>query len=138
MMSLTKESQMDKAKGALRDVVSYADEVVRDERLRADIRAAIGHGATARDRLKKDIADGGITTRLAGDKKLRKNLLALLDDLDSAGDRMRRRKRHRARNVLLIIAGTGAVVAAIPGIRHFLARRRHEFANVAGSNATGA
>lgn len=135
MISLTRETQLDKARGALRDVVSYADEVVRDERLRADIRAAVGHGATATDRLKKSIADGGITTRLAGDKKLRKNLRALLDDLDSAGDRMRRKKRHRARNVLLMIAGTGAVIAAIPGIRHYLAQRKTESANLGSRGA---
>jgi len=135
MISLTRETQMDKARGALQDVVSYAHEVVRDERLRADIRAAVGHGATATDRLKKDIADGGITTRLARDKKLRKNLRALLDDLDSAGDRMRRKKGHRARNLLLIVAGTGAVMAAIPGIRQLLAQRKTESASV---GATGA
>ena len=135
MFSLTRETQMDKAREALRDVVSYADEVIRDERLRADIRAAVGHGATATDRLKKDIADGGITTRLARDKKLRKHLRALLDDLDSAGDRMRRKKRHRARNVLLVVAGTGAVIAAIPGIRQRLARRKTDSASVGASGA---
>ena len=127
MLSLTRETQMDKAKDALRDVVSYADEVIRDERLRADIRAAVGHGTKAGDRVKKDIDAGGITTRLAADRKLRTNLRAMLDDLDSAGERVRRKQGHRARKVLFIVASTAAVVAAISTIRHFLTRRTPEF-----------
>ena len=132
MLRITSETQMDKAKDALRNVVSYADEVIRDERLRTDIRAAVGHGAKASERVKKDIDAGGISSRLAADRKLRKNLRALLDDLDSAGERVRRKKGHRARNVLLIVAGTGVLVAAISGIRHLLTRRTSEF------DATGA
>jgi hypothetical protein len=86
MLSLTKESQMDKAKRTMQDVVSYAQEGVRDERLRADLQAAIAHGAKASGRVKRDIEAGGVSTRLATDKKLRKNLRAMLDDLEDAGE----------------------------------------------------
>ena len=127
MPSLTRKTQIDKAKQALRDAVAYADEVVRDERLRADIRAAVGHGTKASDRLKKEIDAGGISARLTSDTKLRKELRAMLDDLDSAGQRMQRKKGHRARSVLLVIAGAGAVVAAISGLRHVLAHRTPGF-----------
>jgi hypothetical protein len=120
MLSLTRESRMDKAKEALREVISYADDVVRDERLRADIRAAVGHGANASDRVKRAIDTGGITTRLADDKKLRKDLRALLDDLDNASARLRRKKRHRARNVLLIVTSAGAALAVVPNVRRWL------------------
>jgi hypothetical protein len=111
---------MDKAREALRDVLSYADEVVRDERLRADIRAAVGHGANASGRVKRAIDTGGITTRLADDKKLRKDLRALLDDLDNVSTRLRRRRRHRVRNVLLIVTSAGAALAVIPNVRRWL------------------
>ena len=128
MLSLTPKTQIDKARHALRDAVAYADEVVRDERLRADIRAAVGHGTKASDRLRKEIDAGGISARLTSDAKLRKNLRAMLDDLDSAGQRMRRKKGHRARSVLLVIAGAGAaVVAAISGLRYVLAQRTPGF-----------
>jgi hypothetical protein len=120
---------MDKAKETLRDVISYADEVIRDERLRSDIRAAVGHGAKASDRVKSDIDTGGITTRLARDKKLRKNVRALLDDLDNASERIRRKKGHRSRNVLLIIASAGALLAAIPNVRRWLAPGTSELAS---------
>ena len=137
MVSLTRDSQMDKAKETLRDVVSYADEVIRDERIRADIRAAVGHGSKASDRVKKDLSAGGITTRLASDKKLRKDLRRMIDDLDSASERIRRKKSHRVRNVLLIVASAGAALAVIPGIRQWLARdRTSEFMSATPGDAT--
>jgi hypothetical protein len=126
MLTLTRKSQMEKAKETLRDVVSYADEVIRDERLRADIRAAVAHGSQASDRMKRGIAADGITTHLVGDKRLRKDLRGLLDDLDSASERIHRKKEHRARNVLVVVASAGAVLATIPNVRHWLAQRTSE------------
>jgi hypothetical protein len=104
----------------VRDAVAYADEIASDERLRADLRAAMGHGAEASERIRKDIASGSIANRLASDQKLRKKVRAMLDDLDSAGDRMRRRKRHRLRNALLVLGGVGLVVAFLPAARRWL------------------
>jgi hypothetical protein len=126
MLSLTRETQLDKAKKTLREVVSYADQIARDERLRADIRSAAGHGAKASERVKKDLDGGGISTRLAADKKLRRNLRAMLDDLDSASDRVRRRNSHRVRNVLLMLVGAAAALVAVPKIRLWLSDRAAE------------
>ena len=123
MLSLTRDSQMDRAKETLRGLISYGDELIRDERLRADIQAAVGHGVKAGDRVKADIEPDGITAQLASDKKLRKHLGALLDNLESASDRVRRKKSHRVRNVLLIIAGASAVLAFVPNVRRRLSRR---------------
>lgn len=122
MLTLKRQSQMDKAKETLRDVVSYADEVVRDERLRGDILAAIGHGAEAGDRFRADVDAGGITTRLAADKKLRRNLRRALDDLENASDRLRRKRRHRVRNIVLIAAAAGVVAAIAPSARRWFAQ----------------
>jgi hypothetical protein len=126
MLTLKRQSQMDKAKETLRDVVSYADEVVRDERLRGDILAAIGHGAEAGDRFRADIDAGGITTRLAADKKLRRNLRRALDDLENASDRLRRKRRHRVRNIVLIAAAAGVVAAIVPSARRWFAQAEVE------------
>jgi hypothetical protein len=123
MLGLTRKSRMERVKDALRDAISYTDELARDERLRSDIRSAIGHGAEARDRVRADIADGRVTSRLAEDKKLRKNLRALLEDLESAGERARRKRTHRVRNALLIAAGTGAAVVAVPSARRWISSR---------------
>ena len=136
--ALRETARWTKAKGTLRDVVSYADEVIRDERIRADIRAAVGHGSRAGARVKEDVNAGdGITTRLASNKKLRRDLRRMLDDLDSAGERMRRRKTHRVRNVLLIVASAGAALAVIPSIRQWLGRQRtSDFTSAMPGDAT--
>jgi hypothetical protein len=126
MLTLTRQSQMDKAKETLRDIVSYADEVVRDERLRGDILAAIGHGAEAGDRVRADIDAAGITTRLAADKKLRRKLRATLDDLDNASQRLRRKRRHRIRNIVLVAGAATTVAALMPSARRWLAGRPGE------------
>jgi hypothetical protein len=123
MLGLTRETQMDKARKTLRDVIAYAEEVARDERLRADIRAAAGHGTKASERIKRDVDAGGITARLAGDKKLRRSLRAMLDDLDSASDRVRHAKSHRLRNLLLTLGGAVAAVAALAKLRPWLSER---------------
>jgi hypothetical protein len=117
MLSRTKESQIDKATNTMRDFVKYAQEVARDERLRADMRAALDHGSTASRRLKKDVQAGGIYAKLAADKKLRKNLRAMLDDLDDAIQRVRPERTHRLRNALLVLGGAVAAALALPRVR---------------------
>ena len=108
MLGLTRETQMDKARKTLRNVVSYVEDVTGDERLRADVRDAAVHGVKASERVRKDFDGHGITSRLADDRKLRKNLRAMLDDLDSAADRMRGKKRHRTRNILVLFGAAAA------------------------------
>ena len=122
LLTRSRDTQMDKAKRTMRDVVKYAQEVAQDERLRADVSAALGHGSKAGDRLKQDLADGGdgIYSRLADDKKLRKNLRAMLDDLDAAGDRLRRKESHRLRNAMLVVGGVVAAAVAIPRLRSWI------------------
>ena len=123
MLTRSRDTQMYKAKRTLRDVVKYAQEVAQDERLRSDVSAALAHGSKASDQLKKDIQAGGIYSRLAADTKLRKNLRAMLDDLDAASGRVRRKKSHRIRNFVLMVAGVGAAALAFPKIRPWLTER---------------
>lgn len=121
MLGLTRQSRMEKAKDALREAVSYTDGLMRDERLRSHVRSAVDHGAVATERVRADIGAGNITSRLAADKKLRKNLRALIDDIDRANDRLRRKRTHRVRNALVIVAGTGVAVAVVPNARRWVA-----------------
>jgi hypothetical protein len=120
VLTRSKDTQMDKARRTVRDVVKYAQEVARDERLRADVSAALAHGSKAGDQLKKDIQAGGIYSRLAEDRKLRRNLRAMLDDLDSASDRVRRKKSHRLRNFVLMLVGAIGAAAAFVKIRSWI------------------
>jgi hypothetical protein len=112
---------MDRVKGALKEAASYSDALARDGRLRSDLRAAIGHGSVASQRIRRDFAAGRITTRLARDRKLRRNVRELFHDLERASERIQNRHRsHRVRNALLLIGGTGAVVAAVPSTRRWV------------------
>jgi hypothetical protein len=44
----------------------------------------------------------------------------MLDDLDSAGARVRRKKSHRLRNFVLMVAGVVAAALALPKIRSWI------------------
>lgn len=118
---------MDKAKRTMQDVVRYAQQVAGDERLRADLSAALAHGSKASDQLKKELRAGGNYSRLATDEKLRKHLRAMLDDLDAASKRVRPEKSHRIRNLLLMIAAGVAAALAFPRIRPWLTERTEGF-----------
>lgn len=121
MLSRTKESQLEKATNMVRDVVKHAQAVTQDERLRADFRSALDHGAKASRRLKNDMRAGSYT-RVVSDKKLRKDLRAMLDDLDEVGGRIRG-KSHRIRNALLLLAGAVGAAFAFPRVRAWLQAR---------------
>lgn len=127
MLTRSRENQMEKAKRTVQDVVRYAQQVAGDERLRADVSAALAHASKAGDQLKKEIRAGGSYSGLANDAKLRKNLRAMLDDLDAASTRIRPKKAHRIRNLLLMLVGGVAAALAFPRIRPWLTERTENF-----------
>jgi len=126
VLTRSRDSQMEKAKRTVRDVMRYAQDVAQDERLRADVSSALAHGSKASGQLKKDIQADGIYSRLAADKKLRKNLRAMLDDLDAAGHRVRR-KSHRVRTFVLMLVGVAGAALAFSKSRPWLTKRTETF-----------
>jgi hypothetical protein len=123
MLTRTRETQIQRATRTTRDIVEYAREVARDERLRADVSAALAHGSKASQQLKTNLQMGGTYSTLATDKKLRKNVRAMLDDLDAASSRLRRKKSRRGRALVLMLAGAVAAALAFPRIRPWLTER---------------
>ena len=117
------KSRTERATDALKTALSHVDELMRDERLRSDIRSAVGHAAVAAHRVRKDSGVPGLTSRLAADRALRKNLRSLLDDVDNAGGRVRRKTSHRFRNALLVAGATGAIFAVVPNTRRWARER---------------
>lgn len=105
-----------------KDALVYLDELIRDERLRANIASAAGHGLVAADRIRRGSGLAGAGDRIESDTKLRKNLKALLHDLDEAGDRVQRRPRHRLRNALLVLGAGGTAVAVASYAKRLLAK----------------
>lgn len=108
-----RESRTKKAKDMLSDALTYADDLVRDERMRSDLRSALDHGLAASRRLRTDTGLAGLTERLESDKTLKKNVRSMLDDLDRAAGRARRRTSHRMRNSILVLAGAAMAVVGI-------------------------
>lgn len=124
MFGFNRESRADKVTEALKTAASYADDVLRDSKLHGDIRSAADHSSVVAARVQKDLGSVALVTRLIEDKKLRKHLKALIEDLDSAGTRMRRKRSHRLRNALLI-AGVGSLVVAVPDVRRWVSTHVH-------------
>jgi hypothetical protein len=132
MMFGLRRRTSNRTRDTLKDVFAYIDELLRDQRLREDVGSAISHGVVATKRVRAGSDMMNLGARLVGDEELRSNLRSLLDDLDSAAERVRRRSSHRMRNVSLVIGGGGLALAAVPSTRHWIAE------HVLGNNgATG-
>jgi hypothetical protein len=124
MFGLSRKSRAEKVKDMLLSAASYADDALRDRNLHDDLRSAVDHGSVAAARVRRDAGLSSLVVRLSDDKKLRKNLKALLEDLDSASDRIRGKKSHRLRNALLI-ASVGGLAVAIPDVCRWVSGRVH-------------
>jgi len=121
MFRLRRKTRTERVTEVLKDAASYTDRLVRDRRLRADLRSAMNHGARATTLVRRDVRNPRSASRLAGDARLRKSLRAAVDDLDRAAGRIgRKRKTHRVRNVLILVGGTGAAVAGATKGRQLL------------------
>ena len=114
------------ARTAVRDAASgvsgYGTEIVQDEKLRERLMAAIVAGAAARRRARRRAGIRGFAQRLAADPVLRAQLGEMLAQLHKARRRVDRRRSHRVRNSVLVLAGFGAASAAvaIPSVRQRL------------------
>jgi hypothetical protein len=98
--------------GRARSAASYVDPLVRDEELRRRLRAALAVGAQARRRAKQQTGMAGVARRLATDPVFRAQLGELGSQLQGAQRRAKKAHNHRARNTLLVLAGTGIAAAA--------------------------
>jgi hypothetical protein len=105
------------ASDALDGVSPYVDQLAHDEKLRRRLAAAITAGAATRSRAKKQTGLVGLATRLATDPVLRVQLGEVSSQLQKANSRLKKHQSHKLRNTLLLLAGAGAVVAALPSLR---------------------
>jgi len=122
MLGIGHRTRMDRVKDVLKEASSYT-EVMRDRKVQSRLRSAIDHGTVVTRRVRQDVGQADMTSRLTQDKKLRRNVRALVADLKGARDRIERKRRHRVRNALLLASGTGVVLAAIPSSRRWIANK---------------
>jgi uncharacterized membrane protein len=94
-------------------VVDYADPLLRDEKLRGQIVAAVEAALAARNRARAQTRFANLAARLAADRALRADLAEMAAQLAAARKRVRRSRRHTMRNVLIVVAGGAGAVAAV-------------------------
>ena len=109
---------------AASELSGYGTELVEDEKLRERLMAAIVAGAAARRRAKRQAGMRGFARRVATDPVLHGQLGEMIAQLRKAQRRVERRRSHKVRNSILLLAGFGAASAAvsIPGIRQRVLR----------------
>src|SRR5215475_2720106 len=97
------------------DATELARQLAQDRKFRKRLASAIGHGALARRRARRELGLGGTIRRLASDERLLRELRSARDDLRQANRRIRRRRSHKLRNAALV--GSVAGLAAVPQVR---------------------
>jgi hypothetical protein len=106
------------ASGSFDAASSFVDQLIHDKTFRRKLRAAGKASAAASRRAQKQTRQQGITS-LASDPVLKKHLLDALSQVQAART-TRKRSEHRARNVIALAAGVGAILAATLKLRHTL------------------
>jgi uncharacterized membrane protein len=89
-----------------------AASLAKDKKFRRQLLSAVGHGTIAKRRAQKRIGFVAAATRLAADPKLKNELRKMTRHLDKAWGRVEKKRSHKLRNVLLVLAGVGGVAAA--------------------------
>jgi uncharacterized membrane protein len=89
-----------------------AASLVRDKKFRKQLLSAVGHGATARQRAASRIGFVSAVHRLGADKELRSELRHMTRNLQNALTRAEKKRSHKLRNFLIVVAGIGTAVAA--------------------------
>ena len=98
--------------------IDYVDPLLKDEKLRKRLAAAIVAGAAARNRVRKQTGLTGFVRRMADDRVLHAQLVEMALALQVAQKRAKKtHKTHHVRNTLLFVGGTGMIVAAVPSLR---------------------
>jgi uncharacterized membrane protein len=103
---------------AVKDSAVSAAELARslakDKKFRKQLLSAISHGTIAKRRASKRIGFVAAVTRLGADQKLKSELRKMTKHLENAWGRVEKKRSHKLRNSLLVVAGVGgATVAAM-------------------------
>jgi hypothetical protein len=101
-------------------IVEYVDPLVRDEKLRRRIAAAIVAGSAARQRVRRQTGVTGLARRLGSDPVLRAQTIELVTQLQAARTRAKKARAHKLRNAALLVGGAAIVIAAVPAAREKL------------------
>jgi uncharacterized membrane protein len=92
--------------------------LAQDKKFRKQMAQAMGHGAVARRRAASRLGLLAVASRLAADEDLRRELRQMAENLQQAWGRIEKKRSHRTRNAILVLAGLGGAAAAgVPQVR---------------------
>ena len=95
--------------------------LAKDKQFRKELLSAVSHGTGARRRAARRIGFVAAVSRLASDPKVTRELRHMTRNLDKAWSRVEKKRSHKLRNSLLVVAGAGgAVVAVVPQVRRWV------------------
>ena len=99
----------------VRDKAGLASALAKDKKFRKELQKAIGHGTLAKRRAQKKIGFVAAANRIGSDPKLKREVNRMVTSLDKAWSRVEKKRSHKLRNFLLVLAGVGgAIAAALP------------------------
>ena len=108
-------------------VAEYVDPLVKDEKLRERLAAAMVAAIAAQQRLRARTGRSALLRRVAADPVLRAQLLEMGTQLRAAQRRSKRARSHTFRNTILFVSGVGLGVAAVPAARNKVLSLLREF-----------
>jgi uncharacterized membrane protein len=111
-------------KEGIAGTADLAAALAQDQKFRKQVVKAVTHAVAARDRAASRVGMRAAAERLATDEALREELSELTHNLQAAWARLQRKRSHRLRNTLLVLAGSGAAATvAVPQVRRRLSQR---------------
>jgi len=95
----------------------FATALAKDKKFRKQLLSAMGHGAVAQKRAARKIALIATAGRLTHDPKLKREVRKMTQSLEKAWSRVERKRSHKLRNSLFIVAGVGVGGAAVAAVK---------------------
>jgi uncharacterized membrane protein len=107
----------------------------RDKKFRKQLVSALSHGAVARRRAQRKMGLTAFASRLAADMQLRRELSTMSKNLQTAWDRVEKKRSHRMRTTLLVLGGAATAVGLVQS-RGWIRDRMSGLAKRSGSGST--
>lgn len=95
----------DRARDRAYDARPYIERALKDERVREDVKSAIGTAREIYEQLMGGRAITSVASRVATDKEIQESLRDAIDDLRDAAERIQGKGAHKSRNSTLLLAG---------------------------------
>ena len=112
---MLRRSRTAAVKDSASSATDFAGALVKDKKFRKELLSAISHGTVAQRRAARKIGFLAAANRLGTDPKLKREVRKMASSLDKAWRRVEKKRSHKLRNSLLVLAGVGgAVAAALP------------------------